>query len=96
MNIAAVMAQAKKMQAKRDKEIKVLHETEFKIEKQGVTVVIMGNRRIKNIDMHEALVDPEDKETLQDLTIIAINEAQELIDIEEKKIEASASPSMPF
>lgn len=96
MNINAMMAQAKKMQAEMEKSKAELDAKEFKVEKQGITVVVLGNRRVKSVDINEILIDPDDKEMLEDLVIIAINEANELIDQAEAATKASAVPGMPF
>lgn len=87
----AMMAQAKKMQAEMEKAQAELAKKEFKIEKQGVTVIVLGNKKIKSIDVNEILVDPEDKDILEDLIVIAVNEAMDMIDSEA----AAASPQMP-
>ena len=91
MNMNAMMAQAKKMQAEMEITQAELSKKEFKIEKQGVTVIVLGNKIIKSINVNEILVDPEDKDILEDLIVIAINEAMEKID----EVQAEASPKMP-
>jgi len=96
MNINAMMAQAKKMQAEMEKGKKELAEKEFKVEKQGVTLVVSGNRRIKSIDVNEILIDPEDKDILEDLMVIAFNDAMDLIDEAEAELAPSAPGGMPF
>ena len=96
MNINAMMQQAKKMQDEMATAQKILHAKEFTIEKQGVTIVMMGDKKIKSIDIDEVLVDPEDKELLEDLMIIAFNDAIELITAEEEKNAPSAPSGMPF
>lgn len=96
MNIAAMMAQAKKMQAEIEKKQKELADKEFVIEKQGVKITLLGNRRIKNINVNEVLIDPDDKELLEDLITIAINEGQDLIDQEEEKLKPAMPSGMPF
>ena len=91
MNMNAMMAQAKKMQAEMEMAQAELSQKEFKIEKQGVTVVVLGNKTIKSINANEILVDPEDKDILEDLIVIAINEAMEKID----EVQAEGAPKMP-
>ena len=96
MNINAMMAQAKKLQAEMEKSKAELDAKEFKVEKQGITVVVLGNRKVKSIDINEILIDPDDKEMLEDLVIIAINEANELIDAASENSKSAAMPGMPF
>lgn len=96
MNIAAMMAQAKKMQADMEKAQKELASAEFKVEKQGITVVMMGNRKLKSVSINEILIDPEDKELLEDMVVIAINEANELVSAAEEKLKPAMPTGMPF
>lgn len=96
MNIQAMMKQAKKMQDQLEVSKKELEKKEFTIEKQGIKIVVLGNRRIKKIDINEALIDPEDKDIIEDLIIIAFNEAQDIIDGEEAKMQPSSPAGMPF
>lgn len=95
MNINAMMAQAKKMQAQMEKDKKELHAKEFVVEKQGIKVTISGDRKLKSVDINEILIDPDDKEILEDMIIIAINEANEIISSEEEKLQPSTQ-GMPF
>ncbi|MCP4336821.1 MAG: YbaB/EbfC family nucleoid-associated protein [Mycoplasma sp.] len=80
MNINAIMQQAKKMQADLEVKKESLAKEEFVIEKQGVTITIMGDRKIKSIKINEFLIDPEDSETLEDVLVVAVDAANELID----------------
>lgn len=91
MNINAMMAQAKKMQAEMEKSKAELAKKEFKVEKQGVTLVITGDKKIKSININEILIDPEDKDILEDLMVIAFNDAIELVN----EAEAALAPEMP-
>ncbi len=95
MNINAMMQQAKKMQA--DMEIKQaeLAKKEFTIEKQGITILIKGDRTIKSVKINDALIDPEDAETLEDMIIIAVNAANQKIDEEQEAISPQQT-GMPF
>ncbi len=97
MNINAMMQQAKKMQAEIEIKQKELNAKEFTIEKQGITIVIQGDRTIKSVKINEALVDEDDVETLEDMVIIAMNAANAKIDAEQEAI-APQTPGMgmPF
>ncbi|NQZ66163.1 MAG: YbaB/EbfC family nucleoid-associated protein [Mycoplasmatales bacterium] len=96
MNVNAMMAQAKKMQAEMEEAKAKLAVKEFKVEKQGVTVVVLGNKKIKSIDANEVLLDPEDKDILEDLIVIAINEAMDEIEAESAAMTPSMPGGMPF
>ena len=96
MNINNMMQQAKKMQQQMEKAKQELAKKEFTIEKQGVTLVINGQKKIVSVNVNEALVDPEDKEILEDLMIIAFNEAIEIVNQEEEKMMPKAPMGAPF
>ncbi len=95
MNMNLMMQQAKKMQEEMEKGKRELAKQEFTIEKQGVTLVIFGNKVIKSIDINEILVDPEDKDILEDLMIIAFNDAIKMVEEAEEALTPS-QPGMPF
>ncbi|MBX4209785.1 MAG: YbaB/EbfC family nucleoid-associated protein [Mollicutes bacterium PWAP] len=80
MNQAQMMKMARKMQADLEKRKAELASQEFTVKKQGVIVTIFGNRKISKIEIDEILLDPEDKDLLEDLMLIAINDAIELVD----------------
>ncbi len=97
MNINAMMQQAKKMQAEMEAKQAELNKKEFLIERQGISVVIMGDRTIKSVKINEALVDEDDVETLEDMVIIAMNAANAKIDEEQAAISPQqAGMGMPF
>lgn len=94
MDLGKLMQQANKMKAEMEKKEKEFSEKLFTFEKQGIKLVINGDCQIKSLDINEALIDPEDKETLQDLIIITINEATEQILSEKKQISDSVTKGM--
>ncbi len=83
MDINKLMQQANKMKAEMEKKEKEFGEKTFLYEKQGVKLVMDGRLQIKSLQINEALIDPDDVETLQDMITITINEATE--DIQNKK-----------
>lgn len=96
MNINALMQQAQKMQKEMQKKQKELDEKLFEIESAGgaIKISIYGNRTIEKIDIDKDAIDPEDKEMLEDMLKIALNEALELIDKENEKIQQKMASSM--
>lgn len=90
MDFNKMMAQAKKMQAEMDKLKKDLDNKIFEFEKQGIKLKINGKLEITFLDINEFLIDPDDKETLQDLIVITLNEALEQISVERNKIKNKA------
>ncbi|AZG68923.1 YbaB/EbfC family nucleoid-associated protein [Mycoplasma struthionis] len=75
MNMNEMLKKAKRMQAEMEKEEKLIEGQEFTVEKQGIVVVMDGHRKIKSLKLNEALIDPEDPELIQDLVMLAVNEA---------------------
>ncbi|MGL5522136.1 MAG: YbaB/EbfC family nucleoid-associated protein [Metamycoplasmataceae bacterium] len=96
MNMNKILEQAKKMQEEMVKAEQKIKDTIFKVEKQGVIVEANGNREITSLEINEILVDPSDKETLQDLIIIAINEVLQKIENEYKKNSPKAPSGFGF
>ena len=100
MNINALMQQAQKMQKDMEKAQKQLESTLFEVESAGgaIKISIYGSRKIEKIDIDKDAIDPEDKEMLEDMLKIAINEAMEKIDNEQAKIQAKMTSGirMPF
>ena len=87
MNMQQMMAQAQKMQRELRKAQAELAAKEFKVAKGGaVTVTVLGNKEIKAIEIDNDAFDPENKEMIQDMIALAINEAMAQIDEESEAI----------
>ena len=77
MNMNALMQQAKKMQEEMLKAQEELENAEV-VGKAGgemVVVTMNGKKEIKSIKLNKAAVDPDDVEMLEDLILVAINDA---------------------
>ena len=98
MNMNALMQQAQKMQKEMEKAQKELEAKEFEIvfAGGGIKVTILGNKEIKSIDIDKEIIDPDDKEMLQDMIVVAINEALSKVIDEEQKIVAKQQASLRF
>ena len=100
MNMNSLMQQAQRMQKELAKKQAELEERLFEVVSSGgaIKVSIYGNRRIEKIDIDKDAIDPEDKEMLEDMIKIAINDAMNLIDAENEKITRSMTSGMrmPF
>lgn len=100
MNINALMQQAQKMQRDLEKTQKELNATLFEFDSAGgaIHISIYGNRKIEKIDIDKDAIDPEDKEMLEDMIKIAVNDAIEAIDKENEKIQSKLANGMkmPF
>jgi DNA-binding YbaB/EbfC family protein len=77
MNQAQLMAQVKKMQAEMTKAQEELASTVVTGTAAGgaVTVEITCDQRIKSVKIGKDAVDPDDVETLEDLVVVAVNDA---------------------
>ena len=77
MNMNALMQQAKKMQEQMTKAQEELENAKV-VGKAGgemVVVTMNGKKEIKSIKLDKTAVDPDDVEMLEDLIIVAINDA---------------------
>lgn len=88
MNINMLMQQAQKMQKEMEKAQKELEAKVFEIVSAGggIKVSISGKKEILNIDIDSEMIDPEDKDMLQDMIVVAVNEAISKVLEEEQKI----------
>ncbi|VEU75031.1 UPF0133 protein MALL_0399 [Mycoplasmopsis citelli] len=91
-----MLKQLKKMQSQMEAKQKELDEKVFTVEKQGITVKMKGDFTLVSVNVDEALIDPEDKDILEDLIVIAINEIIDLIKDELEKITPQMPGGMPF
>lgn len=84
MNINALMQQAQKMQREMEKKQKQLESKEFEFTSNGgaIKVKMLGNKRLVSLEIDEDLIDPSEKEMLQDMLVVALNEAISKIDEE--------------
>ena len=100
MNINALMQQAQKMQWDLNKAQKELDAKLFEFDSAGgaIHLSIYGNKKIEKIDIDKDAIDPEDKEMLEDIIKIAINDALDVIEEENKKLQAKLTNGMrmPF
>ena len=87
MNMQQMMAQAQKMQRELKKAMAALAEKEFVVSKGGaVTVTVLGNKEVKSIEIDKDAFDEENREMVQDMIALAINEAIAQIDEEAEAI----------
>ena len=92
-NMNQLMRQAQKMQEDRAKAKEELENTVFTSSVGGgmVEVKMTGARVMKSINIEDEVVDPDDKEMLEDLVISAVNDCLEQI----TRKEQSTMPSVP-
>lgn len=82
-----MIAQAQKMQRELNKALEELKKKEFKVSKGGaVTVIVMGSKEVKSIDIDKDAFDPDNKEMVEEMIALAINEAISQIEKETEEI----------
>ena len=78
-----MMAQAQKMQRELRKAQAELAQKEFVVAKGGaVTVTVLGSKQIKSINIEKDAFDADNKEMIEDMVALAINEALDQIEKE--------------
>ena len=98
MNMQNMMRQAQKLQKQMEQKQAELAATEFvgKSAQDLVVATFTGDKKLVSIQYAEAVVDPEDMETLQDMTTQAINDALDQIEQATKKIMGAFAGKLPF
>lgn len=80
MNIQAMMKQAQALQKNMMKEKEEIDNTEFTGTSSFVTVTLKGDKTIKNIKIDSEELSKDDIEMLEDMIVVAINNAMKEID----------------
>lgn len=96
----ALMRQAQKMQEDMQTKQAELEEREYEITAGGgvVNVKINGKKEILSISLEPEIIDPDDKETLEDILVAAVNEAIKRVEdtnSEEMSKITGSIPGMP-
>ena len=81
-NMNNLMKQAQKMQKQMEESQKELEEKEFTASAGGgaVEVKVNGRREVLQVNLAEEAVDPDDVEMLEDLIMVAVNDALRQVD----------------
>lgn len=95
MNIQAMMKQAQKLQKEMMETKKIIDETVFTGESSFVKVNVYGNKKIKEIMIEEKDLSSDDIEMLQDMIVVAINDAMNKIDKENENKMGKYTQGMP-
>ena len=76
-NMSNLMKQAQRMQREMEEKQKKLEESEFTATAGGgaVSITINGKKVVTKVEIDPDACDPDDVETLQDLVMLAINDA---------------------
>ena len=81
-NMNNLMKQAQKMQKQMEESQKELEEKEFTASAGGgaVEVKVNGRREVLQVKLAQEAVDPDDVEMLEDLIMVAVNDALRQVD----------------
>ena len=84
MNIQQIMKQAQQMQRKLQENQAILEKKEFEGNASNgyVKIVMMGTGLVKSININEELINKEEKDVLEDLLVVAFNDARKKLDKE--------------
>ena len=84
MNIQQIMKQAQQMQRKLQESQAILEKKEFEGNASNgyVKIVMMGTGLVKSININEELINKEEKDVLEDLLVVAFNDARKKLDEE--------------
>lgn len=94
MNIQAMMKQAQKLQKDMMEEKNKIDESIFEGTSSIVIVKMKGNKELVSVNIKET-VDLEDKEMLEDMITIAVNDAMKKIDQEVERKMGKYTQGMP-
>ena len=82
MNMNNMMKQVQKMQKQMEEQQKALEESEFTATAGGgaVEVTMTGKKVLTKVTLDPDAVDPDDVEMLEDLIMVAVNDAMKKVD----------------
>ena len=95
MNIQAMMKQAQKLQNDMLKEKKQIDEKIFEGKSSLVTVKVKGTKEITEVKIDAESLEKDDIEMLEDMILVAVNEANHKIDAETEEIMGKYTKGMP-
>jgi DNA-binding YbaB/EbfC family protein len=91
MNMQSMMAQAQRMQKELQKKMDEFKSKafEYSYKNDSIVVTIMGDFTITNISINQVLVDPDDKQTLEEMVCEAVNAAIKGVEEDQQTIQNS-------
>lgn len=95
MNMQAMLKQAQKMQKDMMETQKKIDEMEFEGKSSIVTVKMNGKKEILSIDIASDSFEKDEIEMLQDMLIVAINDAMKKVDKETEDKMGAYTKGMP-
>lgn len=95
MNIQAMMKQAQKLQKDMMSAKEEIDNKKFIGKSSLVTIEVMGNKMITNVKFDTESIELDDLEMLQDMIVVAINDAMRQIDKETEEKMGKYTQGMP-
>ena len=95
MNIQVMMKQAQKLQKDMMAEKEKIDNTEYVGTSSFVTITMMGNKKIKEVKIDVDSMDKDEIEMLQDMIVVAMNQAMQKIDEDTEKKLGKYTQGMP-
>ena len=80
MNLQAMMKQAQKMQKDMMKEKEIIDSTIFEGTSSLLTIKMNGKKELTNVKIEGENLDKDDIEMLEDMILVAVNEASKKVD----------------
>ena len=80
MNMQAMLKQAQALQKDMMKTKEEVDNMEFTGESSFVTVTVKGSKEVSNVEIKAESLDSDDIEALQDMIVVAINQANKKVD----------------
>lgn len=85
MNMQAMLRQAQQMQKDMLKVKDEIDNTEYTGESSFVKVTLKGTKKVEKVEIDSESLDKDDIEALEDMLVVAINDAQKKIDTDTEK-----------
>ena len=95
MNIQAMMKQAQKLQKDMLNEKDAIDKMIFEGKSSFVTVTVNGKKEILSVKINSENVEKDDIEMLQDMIVIAVNDAMKKVDVETENKMGKYTQGMP-
>lgn len=95
MNIQAMMKQAQKLQSEMMAEKAKIDAMEFEGKSSLVTVTMTGNKEVIKVNIQADQIDSDEKEMLEDMVMLAVNDALKKIDKETEQKMGKYTQGLP-
>ena len=95
MNIQAMMKQAQKLQADMMKEKQAIDDMVFEGKSSLVTITMNGKKEVTKVSFDVEQIEADDKEMLEDMIMIAVNDAIKKIDKETEQKMGKYTQGLP-